>query len=270
MNIILRRNHVGDPFCNNLLSSLPDFTIINKDTTTVPEAEWVIRWGTTSNLPGNPKVINKAEAIHKVYNKGAFRRIIAAEGLAPKVWDDLVAFAKDQAYPVIVRPNNHIRSQDLYFCRDIAEVIEAVFKVREGGYYISEYVKKDSEYRVFIVSGRPVAVIKKIPRNAEDISWGCVRTGEFQYVDWSSWPIDVLKKSVLAFNLSGLDFGAVDVIVKDGIAYVLEINTAPEVTPYYGKCLSKAFRYLVDHDREVPQVTEWTSWKHYIHPAIGG
>lgn len=270
MNYILRRNNVGDPFAENLLSHLPGFSVINKDTTTVPVGEWCIRWGTTSNLPGNPKVINSAAGIHKVYDKGSFRRELYAAGLAPKIWDSVKAFASDQSYPVIVRPNKHVRSQQLHFCEDLPEVVVSVEDVRSDGYYISEYIKKDAEFRVFAVSGYAVAVINKIPKNKNDVSWGCVRSGEFEYVGWSEWPIDVVRKACKALDLSGLDFGAVDVICKDGVAYVLEINTAPEVTPYYGKCLSKAFKYLIDKNREVPARTEGSSWKNYIHPAIGG
>jgi len=269
MNIILRRNDVGDPFANNIAANMPGFSVVNKDAVPIPRQtrdDWCVRWGTTSSLNGDPKVINSAKAIHRVYDKGKFRKTMSNAGVAPKTWDSLESFLSDQVYPVILRPLHHVRSFDLHFCENLEDVVCAFLKHRNG-YYISEYIKKDAEFRVFVVQGRAVAVIKKVPVDPRAVSWGCVTQGAFNYIEWSNWPVDPVEKAVKAFLLSDLDFGAVDVISKDGIAYVLEINTAPEVTPYYGKTIAKAFNYMVQNGRDPIQVTGRT-WKHFIHPAL--
>lgn len=271
--IILRRNGTGLNLLN-VAEHIEGISIINKDVTPIPVADVVVRWGTTSNLPGDPKVINTAKSIHRVFNKGEFRKTLANEGLAPKTYDSLSQFVGDQIYPVITRPNHHSRSEDLYFCTSLEDVVIATEKLKSG-YYISEYIKKTSEYRIFVVQGRVVAVIKKKPRTPDDITWGCVEEGTFEYVPWDEWPLLATQKAVQAFLLSKLHFGAVDVIARqdpllgETKAYVLEINTAPEVTPYYGKCLGKSIDHMIRNDSyDVIPVGQCGTWKSYIHPAI--
>src|SRR5690606_31538920 len=50
----------------------------------LPDAGVCIRWGCTASVPPGLKIINKVEAIHKVANKAAFRKLTADKGLAPK------------------------------------------------------------------------------------------------------------------------------------------------------------------------------------------
>jgi len=47
----------------------------------------------------------------------------------------------------------------------------------------------------------------------------------------------VLLEAIKAVKAVGLDMGGVDVMLKDGVAYVLEVNTAPTLntSPYVAK-----------------------------------
>lgn len=278
--VILRRSGVGDPFAKNIVIPGHDVVVHNKDDgSPFPSgADVVFRWGTTSNIPDDPKVFNSAKAIHKVYDKGVFRKTLSDEGVAPKSWVDFGNFLDDYggvmhgSNKVIIRPAHHVRSIDLYCTNDLGETYRAFEKCGKGA-YISEYIPKDAEYRVFVVQGRVMAVIRKIPKDKTAISWGCVTQGQFEYVPWSEWPLFATQKAVEAFRLSGLDFGAVDVVsLATGIsggnrAYVLEINTAPELTPYYGKTLGLCLKYMVEKGSDRLDV-DGTTWKDYIHPAL--
>lgn len=288
MNYILRRNGVGEKIKDIEVYSSTGLKVVNKDTDPHPEgAEYVFRFGTTSNLPGNPKVVNSAEAIHKVYGKGTFRKLLSDNSLAPKCWVDFSELLQEfqtvsehpdvwnwhYGWPVIVRPENHIRSLNLDVCSDIVQAYKAFHKHKKA--YISEYIKKDSEYRVFVCSSRVVAVVRKKPTDPNAISWGCVDQGQFEYIKWNEWPLFATQKALQAFSLSGLDFGAVDVICLSAgnyvskKAYVLEINTAPELTPYYLKSMTKCFDYIVKNGKDQMNYSD-ESWKHQIHPAISG
>lgn len=275
-NIVLLRHAGMGNNCHHVADNFPGGKIRIVEPDTVPKnAEWVIRWGTTTLLP-NPKtkVLNKAKAINETFNKGVFRKKLADNGLASRTWLSLGAFRADPYIcdkGVIVRPVHHQRGNNLHFALYDEEVEAAVNKcIGEGGYYISEFIKKDEEYRVFISQGRVVTVWSKHPRRKSDISWGCVSQGEFHYVNWGAWPLAVCENAIKSFNLSRLDFGAVDVMVKNGVPYCLEINTAPEVWPYYGKRLGECLKWAIENnpDRETIKCQGYDDWKKIIHPAL--
>lgn len=79
----------------------------------------------------------------------------------------------------------------------------------------------------------------------------------------------MLVKAVKAMELSGLYFGAVDVMIDgQGRSFVSEINTSPEVLGEYQQgCVAKAIDYMVEKGR-VPVVKGQQGWKGYVHPCI--
>ena len=242
-----------------------------------PDAKYVFRWGTTSNLPGNPKVINTAKAIHRVYDKAAFRMVLSDAGLAPKsylsVGEYLGAMENfEKPIAVIVRKNFHSRSEDLDFCATRVDVAKACEKYGKGNYYISEFIDKTREFRVFFCQGRIAWVVEKHPEDKKSVSWGCVDDEDdsyFEYVPWSEIPMSLAENALKAAAHSKLDFGAVDVVMdKEGRAFTLEINTGPQVTPYYAKCICKCFDYIVTNGPGDIPVKDYSTWKNVMHPAI--
>jgi glutathione synthase/RimK-type ligase-like ATP-grasp enzyme len=121
------------------------------------------------------------------------------------------------------------------------------------------------------VQGRAVAVAQKTPSNPDDVAWNVAQGGRFDNVPWDSWPLQAVRKSIEAFNLSELDFGGVDVMVDaEGKAYIIEINSAPSLTsPYRQECMAKAFDYISEHGKErIPLVEERGGYRKFIHPAV--
>lgn len=268
---IVRRKELGNN-CGFIIDGLKALGI-NADMI-IPEKapvglEWAIRWGTTTPIAKETKVINSATAIKETSDKGTFRLKAHAAGLTPKTWDSMEELANydGEVGDIIIRPRHHERSQGLFLCSTPAEADKAL-KAIQGAYYISEYVKKDREYRVFVANGRAFMVFEKKPKNKNDISWGCVEEGALKYVNWSDWPLHVIENAIKAFNLSKLNFGAVDVIEKDDKAYFLEINTAPEVWPYYGERFADVIKWMIEKGRETIKVNNFKNWKNTIHPAI--
>lgn len=287
--IILRRRKLGRTSCRELSRFMthPSAVVRNDQPIPPPQAgnNLLVRWGTTSNVPEGYQILNKAEAIHRVNDKLGFRRLLQQhheEGgpkLCPRTWFDIPSFESaldldddenPAHYPVIVRPSRHAQGRNLYLCNNHVDVGAAVRRCTTG-YYISEYIPKVAEYRVFVVQGRAVAVAKKTPGNPEDIAWNVARGGRFDNVGWGDWPLKAVKNAIIAFNLSGLDFGGVDVMVDaQGECYILEINSAPSLTsPYRQECLAKAIDWIAEHGRAtIPVSNERGGWRKFIHPAI--
>src|SRR5690554_3431773 len=141
-------------------------------------------------------------------------------------------YTPEQGLPVIVRPTKHQQGKNLHFCQTWEELIDACGLYDE--YYISEYIKKVSEYRVVVVCGRVIFMYEKVPGDPSEIAWNHAQGSSSENTKWDKWPLNVAECAVKSMALSGLDFGACDIIVdSDGRAYCLEINTAPETTSEY-------------------------------------
>jgi glutathione synthase/RimK-type ligase-like ATP-grasp enzyme len=279
MTVILRRRKLGRTSCKEIVRLSNTGIVSVRNDQAFPEGhELVIRWGTTSNLPYRASVLNEAAAIHWVADKATSRKLMADKGLAPKTWlsgqqwglDVGADFTPEMDVKVIVRKRNHSQGKHLLFCVNIGEVYDACEAYGEGDYYISEFIDKVAEYRVFVTSGRVSCVAKKTPADENAIAWNVAQGGRFDNVRWNDWPLEAIRVAVEAFNMSGLDFGGVDVMCDaDGKAYVLEINSAPSLTsPYRQECMAKYFDYVVTHGKEHIAVADYNSYLGCVHPAI--
>lgn len=270
-SFILRYGNAGKRMCP-VIADVAGLDVFSATTDDPPrDVPLVFRWGTTANcLSRDQKVLNRISAIETTCNKAKFRETLSAAGLAPRTWRSYGAFTRDGGeFPVLLRPSYHERSDHMHLCNNDAELLEAANKYRD--YYISSYIKKVRELRVMVVQGRVVWAIEKRPPDKNAISWGCVQDGEFDYLGWDEWPMAAVEVSIKAFNLSDLDFGAIDVILdKDGNAYVLEINTAPYLTRYYAETIGKAFKWIVEKGRDHFNVNGYNNWRDVIHPAVSG
>jgi glutathione synthase/RimK-type ligase-like ATP-grasp enzyme len=233
----------------------------------------VFRWGTTSNVDCN-NVVNTAEAIHRVNDKTGFRQTLMQHHAAGNdllcPWTYTIHDGPHVEYPVIVRPASHAQGRHVYLCNNWDELQTAASRCGPG-WYASTYINKVAEYRVTFVQGRVVWVAQKTPADPNAIAWNVARGGRFDNVRWDEWPLRSIKVAREAFMLSGLDFGAVDVMVDaEGKPYVLEINSAPSQTsPYRQECMAKAFDWIVRNGKQpIPIIAERGGYKKFIHPAL--
>lgn len=127
---------------------------------------------------------------------------------------------------------------------DIVTLAEDIGQFNGSDFWVA-YKKKKAEFRIHLfkfpegitVVDKQQKVLRKThPQTGEPIDKNSVnfmirnhRNGFIFQRNEIEVPEDVLTQAVRAFSLSGLDFGAVDVIWNEHErkAYVLEINTAP-------------------------------------------
>jgi glutathione synthase/RimK-type ligase-like ATP-grasp enzyme len=231
----------------------------------------VIRWGCTGKVPIR-NVLNMARAIHTVANKSGFRKLLKEE--APDTiptthfWDDELG---GYEYPLVVRPRTHSQGRQLWLATTPQELAEATVRAGEG-WYASSYIPKVAEYRVCFVQGRVAWVANKTPDDPSAVAWNVAQGGRFDNVRWGAWPLNVIETAYRAYELSGLDFSGVDVMVgPDGRSYVLEANSAPSMTSDYRKtCITKCFDHIVTNGKEHYSVREDRGWQGWVHPAVSG
>lgn len=278
--IILRRPKLGLSVKHLVAKSDLIDKVVRNDRRLPDDLSLVFRWGTTSNVDCR-NVVNTAEAIHKVSDKTGFRKTLMEACDYGEDGDPLCPFTYINYEPdydnpladfekVIVRPQTHAQGKHVYLCQTQEELSRAVARCGQGC-YISQYVAKVAEYRVTFVQGRVVWVAQKTPGDPNAIAWNVARGGRFDNVRWDAWPLRTIRVAREAFVLSGLDFGAVDVMVDaEGRPYVLEINSAPSQTsPYRQECMAKAFDYIVRNGKDpIPVIAERGGYKKFVHPAL--
>lgn len=193
----------------------------------------IINWGNTSLQDhGYPhdSMLNHSDKITFASNKLKFFRLLKDTGLTPNFWekkDDI----PDTAFPIVCRTVLAGHSGDgIHIAYQRDQLVDCLLYV--------QYVKKKDEYRIHVgrsyTQNGPVIVSvqrKAKKSDAENVNWQVRNHANgFVYVrNEVNPPQRVLDAATAAFEATGLDFGAVDVIdnVHSEKAYVLEINTAP-------------------------------------------
>ncbi len=275
MTILLRRKGSGLAACRDIAAHSEEGLAVARSDRPLPGGPMVFRWGYTGVIKGAlPKweTVNKANAINISSCKGTFRMLLATQDLTMPVYHqeciEQIPWAEADSW--VVRPRKHSQGRELHVITDRIELDRAAARCGEG-WYMSRLVDKVKEYRVFVVSGRAVSVARKMPGDGQGVAWNHRRGASFINVRWDDWPLKVVKYSIRACDLSGLDFGAVDVMIDaEGSAYVLEVNTAPSLeSPYRAECMAKAFDYTIRNGRgDIPLIDEPGGYTKFIHPAI--
>ncbi len=203
-------------------------------------AKTVINWG-SSELPREVlscRILNSPDRVHVTSNKLSFFRMISQENrelLPPWTGDMNQAIAwTAEGHTVCARTilNGSSAAGLVIMDRDHPDRF-----VRASLY--TKYIKKDEEYRVHVIDNTVVAVQRKVLRreraeSGEPINWKIRNLDNgFVYQREGINPSpEVTRVATEAVRLSGLTFGAVDVIynTRQARAYVLEINSAPGIT----------------------------------------
>lgn len=276
MITFFRRRGLGNTSCREMARIINEElggearVVRNDRASVIMPGDTVVRWGCTSTIPAlNVTVINSPASSHKCNDKAGARMLLQGAGVpVPRTFLSIDAAVESGASGFVVRPSTHSRGRNLLCTTSPLAVGE--FLAQHGGGYISEYIPKVREVRVFVANGRAVWVAEKTPGNPDDVAWNVARGGRFDNVKWGDWPMPAVRAAVAASNVIGTDFAGVDVMLDaDNNPYVLELNSAPSQTsPYRQLCSAKAFKWMHDHRGEaLPAVTEG-GWKEYIHPAI--
>ena len=296
MNItILRRKGLGKTSVDGIIGNSKHMihSVRNDDPNfqSFEDTNVWIRWGCTSTVPFNPDnnrtIWNKTSAIHAVTDKAGFRaemRDYPEFVKIPRTWFNLedlqldmqnLVFQKETSQ-FILRSNSHSQGKNLYVLK-YQEIHGKLYELgwMPGEYYISEYIPKVREYRVYVGFGKVICVAEKIPKDPTQIAWNQSQGASFKNVKWGDWPLEACRMASNACSIVGLDFSGVDAIIDSSmVTYILEVNSAPTLTSKYRqKCFAKVFDLEIDNlDNVVSQyptfIQPFHSWKDCIHPSL--
>lgn len=241
----------------------------------------LLRWGCRGSIPDNHKphitnILNTAVDIKKTVDKPRFRVQAYKEGLKTLPiypFDDGNVWGYNPNTEFVLRKNNHERGST--FIKGPLRTLEPTYDLLlcEGvGCYLQPYVEKVAEFRVNFVQGRCVQVLERklTPNMDKEGPWNEANTVN---VKWGEWNLEIVHGCLEVAKYSGLYCGSIDVIVEEGTGcyYILEVNTAPELTPYQAKCFARAFDWSVEsnnYDFLAYDVESYDNYRELIHPVL--
>ena len=200
------------------------------------EDKLVINWG-AKVLPEEVEkcvVLNSAEAVSLATNKLSFFEHVHEKLSVPEFTTDSIVARVwvEEGCTVVVRETLNGHSGEGICILEEEDDFDQ-YDHNQAKLYV-KYIPKKDEYRVHVVAGEAIDIRRKALQRgyvAERVNWK-VRSHDNGFIfakDGFEAPEQVTQQAVLACELCGLDFGAVDVIYNNfrDKAYVLEVNTAP-------------------------------------------
>lgn len=135
---------------------------------------------------------------------------------------------QDFTFPGLARKLSGHGGEDLV---PVFQKEEIPWRLHAGWAWFSSYVPVKTEYRVWMFRDECLDVYEKVMTRPEDYAYiGRNFRNGFDFKRCETWPADPLRQADRAIRALSFDFGAVDVLLgQDGLAYVLEVNTAPGV-----------------------------------------
>lgn len=197
-------------------------------------------------------------------NKSLTKRIIKSIGIDTAPWVtvksvDQINFnkIKDIGYPVFIKPNNGGSSVATFLVKDSSGVENAVKEgLRHDKEIIIEKYIKGEEITSFVLNGEvfPTVVIKA--KNGEFFDYSSKYDNDGADEDVTFLEVNLQEKvneiSKGVWNILGCKgYCRIDMIVRNGVPYVLEVNTLPGMTkqsliPISAKAKGLEFSELLD------------------------
>lgn len=190
------------------------------------------------------EALNKPQAIERASNKKlALETMRDNEVPTPSLYypDDLIPTWGDSLL-VVGRPDKHSKGRGFWLCHNQAELMKALRGTRRkaAASHFLEYIEGAREFRVHVMKDgregmedkyRTIKISEKINEDIDVTTRNHDNGTVFNYTEIDRRDRTKLRKAARAtVKVLGLDFGAVDILFKDGNVYVLEVNTAPRLT----------------------------------------
>jgi hypothetical protein len=133
-------------------------------------------------------------------------------------------------FPLFGRKLMHREGKDIMPALQVEDI---PLRMAAGAQFFTEYIPRQTEIRVWVYRRRHLASYQKVMRHPTQYKYfGCSYRNGFAFELMPAEQVNraAVEQAAAAVDALGLDFGAADVLIgKDGLPYVLEVNTAPGV-----------------------------------------
>ncbi len=176
-----------------------------------------------------PNVLNSIESIQGNVKKNEALEKLSKVVNTPRIFKDKTP----RGTMVVKRPTAHTGGTDF-------EVVKGGFKINKG-FYCTQFIKTKTEVRVFLCGQKTLTCSRK-KSNKQDSD---ICRSNWDYVNFRKTPIKLHKMCLLAAKTLKLDICALDVLVKNGRYYILELNSAPTLTRVVADFYKKTLPVLI-------------------------
>lgn len=172
--------------------------------------------------------INPIHAMKLSSHKKRMRQFWAKENLPST---PIFANQDEATYPYIVRPTYHSQGDQFFLISNKEDLDRCRKEITTNVQYFSPYIDKDREFRVHIMGNAVLFIQEKYREDGKKIvgNWNHTNGYIFRILRWSEIEPKLAKLAVEALKVSGLFFGAIDIMQKGDKYFLLEINTAPRL-----------------------------------------
>lgn len=264
------------------LADLLDILKVKPDGNYVPKfGQKVINWGNGrtpdwATIASNRGVtmLNKPAAVNVASNKLTALQALRTAGIAiPEFTTDMNVASQWLRLGHTVVERHELRGNSGDGIRIVTLHDDEMERNLTRAPLYTRFITKTAEFRVHVFQGQVIDYIEKkkvtserrdhtFNRYISSINCGWV----FSRTNVRDIP-EVRQLGIRAVQALGLDFGAVDIVFADGIAYVLEVNTAPGLSGTTLVNYANAFlRYMGQSDLSNDRVRSIVG-DHIIAPA---
>lgn len=150
--------------------------------------------------------------------------------------------------PILGRGRHGSQGKDIVVYEDKTKIPQS-----NSHEFYSVYIPNSREYRIHVVRGEIIRIQGKYCDFPEQTGDGYIKNHSHGYrfrTPDKELNNDRKEAAINAVEALGLDFGAVDLIIgTDRKAYVLEVNTAPAMSPMTLGEYVEAFRKILDTNK---------------------
>jgi hypothetical protein len=165
-------------------------------------------------------------------NKYADRKRLGSGGvnIPPTIDINIGRYDFDSNDVIIIRPIFHSKGENFQLMSP-TDYIRAKDDGNMKGKYATKFIDKDRELRIHCGGGKVFSVLEKFRPTTDDVRWNRVTEGAqpFTYINWNAYDkviIQSMRQALLSLELLNCHHGAVDIIIKDDVPFVLEVNKA--------------------------------------------
>ncbi len=192
-------------------------------TGTASRGDVIVRWGCNhsryqGHYPQGVRVLNKRIILGKIEQGHALQD---AGVSVPTIYVSRVTWERDGSPELLRKPNIGQMGTG------IIRVTRPTFTDTDKLY--QKFIGKDREFRAMMVGELMAFFMEKHPPQNGDFRWNEHRGAEWTTVgEERGLRTKIRQTGYAALKAIDYDFGAVDIIMKDNVLYVLEVNSRPE------------------------------------------
>lgn len=209
--------------------------------------DWLIRWGTPKPVPLAPTegVLNSQAPLSRQSNRIEHLRLLKAGGVKmPHFWTGPWGEAVHPAFPILGRDLSQTDAQT----SNGQSITRYLPDQPIGNHaFYTEFIPKIAEFRVDCVAHK-TRVRQLTPPDASAVAWNTGGSYDHPHIPV---PTSLEPMALAAVKSLHLDFGAVDTILDaSGNVYILEVNTAPQLSKPTLEWYAKQFGWILGMDFE--------------------